>query len=333
MVSRSFLKTQDREDMTNISKLGKEHKNCCILQSGRSHKTAGLTSLPEYGLHELVDSVPIPGGLGLLGTENPVIPNDGESPLRSLKIAPFRMAPTTVTNAEFERFVAATGHVTESERVGWSFVFWAQVPKKLGSTRAVEEVEWWRRVDGANWRDINGPGTFAEAWQPDHPVIQVSWNDARAYAAWVGGRLPTEAEWEHAARGALGDVRFPWGNQEPDDTDFLPCNIWQGNFPNTNTCADGYATTAPARSFEPNGYGLYNMVGNVWEWTSEPYTIKSLKRQVRSRLARMKGYKLSKGGSFLCHPSYCQRYRIAARSGTSPDSATTHIGFRVIWPD
>ncbi len=278
------------------------------------------------------DAVLIPGGKTMVGTRHAQIPDDGEDPLREAKVKPFRIAATTVTNAQFKEFVDATGFVTEAERFGWSFVFWAQVPESAGATQGVVEVEWWRRGDGANWRDINGPGTMDAAWNPEHPVVQVSWNDAQAYAKWVGGRLPSEAEWEHAARGGLGDVKFPWGDEDPDDSTFLPCNIWQGRFPEVNTCADGYATTAPARSFEPNGYGLYNMVGNIWEWTSEPYRIKSLKKQVRQRLAHMKGYKLSKGGSFLCHRSYCFRYRIAARSGTSPDSATTHHGFRIVWP-
>ena len=276
---------------------------------------------------------PIPGRTGLLGTANAGIPDDGETPLRKTRIKPYRIGATTVTNAEFEAFVAATGYITEAERFGWSFVFWAQVPQAIGATQGVVDVEWWRRVDGANWRDINGPGTMAQAWHPNHPVVQVSWNDALAYCAWAGGRLPTEAEWEHAARGGLGDVAFPWGSAAPNDTDYTPCNIWQGKFPETNTGLDGYVTTAPAQSYEPNGYGLFNVVGNVWEWTADAYRIKSLKRNVRARLFTMQGYKLSKGGSFLCHQSYCYRYRIAARSGTSPDSATTHHGFRVVWTD
>jgi formylglycine-generating enzyme required for sulfatase activity len=146
-----------------------------------------------------------------------------------------------------------------------------------------------------------------------------------------GGRLPTEAEWEHGARAGQGDVKFPWGDDEPNDTDFMHCNIWQGRFPRDDTGADGFVTTAPARSFAPNPWGLYNLVGNVWEWTADPHRVRSLKRSVKKRLLRMKGYKLSKGGSFLCHRSYCYRYRIAAWSGTSPDSATTHQGFRMVW--
>lgn len=282
--------------------------------------------IPEDALH-------IPGGKSLTGTNHPEIPDDGEDPIRNTRVKPFRIGATTVTNAQFAAFIRDTNYITEAERFGWSFVFWMQVPEELGPTLGVKDVEWWRRVDSANWRDINGPGTMETVWRPDHPVVHVSWNDAQAYAKWAGGRLPTEAEWEHAARGGLGDVRFPWGDREPDDATFQPCNIWQGDFPKTNSAQDGFITTAPAEYYQPNGYGLYNVVGNVWEWTADAYRIKSLKKHVRQRLAAMKGYKLSKGGSFLCHASYCYRYRIAARSGTSPDSTTTHQGFRVVWPE
>ena len=275
----------------------------------------------------------IPGEQALIGTAKAQIADDGESPQRTQRVAPFRMGLTTVTNAEFAAFIDDTGFVTEAERFGWSFVFWTEVPDSVGDTQAVLGAEWWRRVEGANWRDINGPGTAETTWRPDHPVVQVSWNDAAAYAKWAGGRLPTEAEWEHAARGGKGNVIFPWGDDDPDDQTHMPCNIWQGDFPDVNTGADGYAATAPARSFAPNGYGLFNMAGNVWEWTADPFRIKSLKKQVKQRLAGMKGYRLSKGGSFLCHRSYCYRYRIAARSGSSPDSTTSHQGFRLIWPD
>ena len=313
---------------------GTPTKSCCTPARGGETTVSQIAIAPLAGANALRDAaMRIPGGMGLLGTARAGIPDDGETPLRKKSIKPFRIGATTVTNAEFDAFVTATGYVTEAERFGWSFVFWAQVPRAIGATRGVVDVEWWRRVDGANWRDINGPDTMAEAWHPDHPVVQVSWNDAQAFCLWAGARLPTEAEWEHAARGGLGDTPFPWGEAEPNDIDLTPCNIWQGRFPETNTGQDGYITTAPARSFEPNGYGLFNLVGNVWEWTADTYRIKSLKKNVKARLAGMQGFKLSKGGSFLCHRSYCYRYRIAARSGTSPDSATTHQGFRVVWAD
>ncbi|MEM8802470.1 MAG: formylglycine-generating enzyme family protein [Pseudomonadota bacterium] len=309
-------------------------KSCCTPpRNGGGAGTFFVAKDAEVAARLSEHACPVPGGTGLVGAAREFIPGDGEAPLRRTKLKPFRIGATTVTNGQFAAFIEATGYVTEAERIGWSFVFWAQVPREVGPTEGLMEAEWWRAVEGANWRDINGPGTEAEAWHVDHPVVQVSWNDARVFCTWAGARLPTEAEWEHAARGGLGEVRFPWGDAEPDDTDTLPCNIWQGQFPQHNTTADGYLTTAPAQSFEPNGYGLYNLAGNVWEWTSDPYRVKSLKKEVRARLAGMKGFKLSKGGSFLCHKSYCYRYRIAARSGTSPDSATTHHGFRAVWPE
>ncbi|MFY9238482.1 MAG: SUMF1/EgtB/PvdO family nonheme iron enzyme [Roseovarius sp.] len=263
----------------------------------------------------------------ILGTARPVIPNDGEELRRAPALRAFRITPTTITNAQFARFVDATGYVTEAERFGWSFVFWSDVPKSIPTSQAIAGLEWWRRIDGATWRDVNGPGTGNT---PNHPVVQVSWTDARAFADWAGGRLPTEAEWEHAARGGLGDVPYPWGDAEPNDNDFIPCNIWQGTFPNHNTTLDGYAGTAPARSFQPNEYGLYNVVGNVWEWTSDAYRIRSLKRAAKAREKSMAGFRIAKGGSFLCHASYCWRYRIAARSGIAPDSSTPHMGFRIV---
>ena len=308
-----------------------EEKPCCA----PTRSTPGIIRAPSSKIAPLSDpkinAVDIPGGIALLGTDAPQIAGDGEGPLRRKKIKPFRIAPTVVTNAAFSEFVAATGYVTEAELFGWSFVFWSDIAENIREGGRGEGVEWWRRVDGATWKDICGPGTHANTWLPDHPVVHVSQSDAMAYARWMGGRLPTEAEWEHAARAGQGDVRFPWGEQEPDDTNVFPCNIWQGAFPNENTCADGWQSTAPAQSFEPNAVGLYNMVGNVWEWTSDAYKVKSLKKTVRKRLENMRGFKVLKGGSFLCHRSYCYRYRIAARTGNAPDSTTTHQGFRVVW--
>lgn len=313
--------------------MGDSRKTSCCPRAQDREPLSGIPSVAKATGEQRVasDAVLIPGGKALVGTRRAEIPDDGEAPFREVRVKSFLVGATTVTNGQFKDFIAATGYVTEAERYGWSFVFWAQVPQSVGATKGVADVEWWRCVDGANWRDINGPDTMAEVWDAVHPVVHISWNDAQAYAKWVGGRLPTEAEWEHAARGGLGDVKFPWGDREPDDTLFQPCNIWQGRFPEENTAMDGFVTTAPARSFGPNGYGLCNMVGNVWEWTADAYRVKSMKKHTRQRLDATKGYKLSKGGSFLCHRSYCFRYRIAARSGTSPDSSTTHQGFRVVW--
>jgi formylglycine-generating enzyme required for sulfatase activity len=308
-----------------------ENPNCCRPARNTSQLAGTTPVFPAARSAIDFDTATIPAGRGFLGTDHAHIKDDGESPLRRKQIKAFQMARTTVTNNQFEAFVEATGYVTEAEEFGWSFVFWSDIDARVGPTQAVPNAEWWHRVDGANWRDINGAGTQEQTWFANHPVVQVSLRDAQAYASWVGGRLPTEAEWEHAARGGSGDVKFPWGDDEPDDARHLPCNIWQGRFPQTNTGTDGYLRTAPAQSFSANGYGLFNMVGNVWEWTSDAFHIRSLKKSVKLRLAQMNGFQLSKGGSFLCHKSYCFRYRIAARSGTSPDSATPHQGFRVVW--
>ncbi len=302
-------------------------KACCAPTAERVG-TQATPAQPIIGARNTANSVTIPGGKSYLGTRTPAILEDGEGPLRTSKIKPFLMGATTVTTAQFQAFIDQTGYITEAERFGWSFVFWSDVPEAVGATQAVEHIQWWRKVDGATWKDVHGPNTGA---QPDHPVTQVSWADAGAYAKWVGGRLPTEAEWEHAARGGLGDVTYPWGDEVPTDQGPFHCNIWQGDFPETNTAADGFSGTAPAQSFAPNGYGLYNMVGNVWEWTAQPFRVKSLKKQIKERMKAMQGYKLLKGGSALCHRSYCFRYRIAARTGNSPDSTTPHQGFRVVW--
>lgn len=305
--------------------------NCCT----PSRLAAGpLSARPRYDecaeFDVSADSVEIPGGAALVGTRAPQIADDGEGPLRKVKVAPFRLGKTCVTNADFERFVKATGYQTDAEKFGWSFVFWSDLSTDIRS-KGIPGLEWWRKVDGAYWRDPRAEGRSIIEQALDHPVVHISWNDATAYAKWAGGRLPTEAEWEHAARGGLGDVPFPWGQQEPNDTDQFPCNIWQGTFPNTNTGVDGYTGLAPAKAFKPNGYGLYNMVGNNWEWSADPFKVSSLKKQVKTRLAKMRGFKLVKGGSALCHKSYCFRYRIAARTGNSPDSTTGYQGFRVAW--
>ena len=277
------------------------------------------------------ERVTIPEGAALVGTNAPLIAQDEEGPLRRKKLASFRMDAIQVTNSRFRRFIQATGYVTDAERIGNSFVFNALLPESAAPTRGVASAPWWREVDGACWHSPVGPDSDTSGLE-DHPVVHVTWNDACAFATWAGGRLPSEAEWEHAARGGLGDVRFPWGDRDPDDDSFFPCNIWQGRFPDDNFERDGYFATAPARSFTPNGYGLYNMVGNAWDYTADPFRLKSLKRSARQADQNRHGFKISKGGSFLCHISYCYRYRIAARTGTSPDSSTSHQGFRLVYP-
>ena len=272
----------------------------------------------------------IPGGTALTGTDHGLIPIDEESPGRYREIESFRMMPTTVTNAMFKDFIKDTGYKTDAQRFGWSFVFQDQLENQEKETQSVTGSQWWNKVVGACWNKVTGPEAEQELPE-DHPVVHVSWNDAKAFADWAGGRLPSEAEWEHAARGGLGDVLFPWGNSEPDDRSFQPCNIWQGVFPSRNSCADGYAGTAPAESFNPNKYGLYNMCGNVWEWTSGRFKLTGKSPASKQHAKRYKGTKVLKGGSYLCHKSYCFRYRIAARTGSTPDSTTSHQGFRLVF--
>jgi formylglycine-generating enzyme len=281
---------------------------------------------------DLPGTVEIPGGRAEVGTDRPVFAADGEGPARCVPVRPFRIDSAAVTNARFLRFVEETGYVTDAERYGWSFVFEEGPLSHPPPPGRVVGAEWWVRKDGASWKEPEGPGSGL-AGRLDHPVVHVSRGDALAFAAWAGGRLPTEAEWEHAARGGLRGAAYPWGTDEPGDSGPFPCNIWQGRFPERDAGGDGFRGTAPAVSFQPNGYGLYNMCGNVWEWTEDRFRLRSLSRGARARneaAARDSRYVL-KGGSYLCHRSYCFRYRIPARIGNTADSTTTHTGFRLVY--
>lgn len=211
-------------------------KPCCTPSRATKMASADPTTLArERGIAtEAPQVVDIPGGHALLGTDHPIFPIDGEDPLRSKRLNGFRMETTTVTNARFQAFVAETGYVTDAERLGDSLVFQGLLPKGEPPSRAIAATPWWRVIEGANWHNPLGSGS-ADRLEMDHPVTHVAWNDASAFAHWAGGRLPTEAEWEHAARGGLGDVPFPWGETQPNDTDLFPCNIWQGQFPQQNT--------------------------------------------------------------------------------------------------
>ncbi|MEO7597332.1 MAG: formylglycine-generating enzyme family protein, partial [Opitutus sp.] len=248
-------------------------------------------------------------------------------------LAPFWMDETTVTNEQFNDFINATGYKTEAERFGWSFVFQGHLSAEEQARSvhlSVPGSEWWCRVERAMWRHPEGPGSnIKKRWS--HPVVQVSWLDALTYATWAGKRLPTEAEWEFAARGGLAQKRFPWGDElVPAGRHMM--NVWQGIFPTTNTEDDGFYATAPARSYKPNAFGLYQMTGNGWEWCwdwFEPgfYRTSPLTNPTGPVSA---GRRVMRGGSYLCHASYCNRYRTDARSGNTPDSATTNLGFRCV---
>jgi formylglycine-generating enzyme required for sulfatase activity len=258
-------------------------------------------------------------------------PDDGESPVHEVDLAGYRIAAHAVTNAQFSAFVDATGHVTDAERYGWSFVFAGLLPDDFPETRGVVGAEWWRQVEGADWRRPEGPHSDLGA-RRDHPVVHVSWHDARAYCEWSGTRLPTEAEWERAARGGA-TTAFPWGNDlEPGGEHRM--NVFQGAFPERNSAADGYLGTAPVDAFEPNGLGLYNMTGNVWEWCDDWLDVSYYARSPRHdpRGPEQGDRRVLRGGSYLCHLSYCRRYRVSARYGSEPESSTGNIGFRVVAP-
>jgi formylglycine-generating enzyme required for sulfatase activity len=271
----------------------------------------------------------LPGGTFLMGTEEDGgYPEDGEGPVREVELGSFWISATAVSNSEFEEFVRHAGYVTDAERFGWSFVFAGLLPDDFEPTRGAAVAPWWRQVFSASWRHPEGPGSNVNS-RTDHPVVHVSWNDAQAYCRWSGIRLPTEAEWEYAARGALVQKRYPWGDDLTPGGEHR-CNIWQGEFPAKNTGEDGFLGTAPVDAFPPNGWGLYNMVGNVWEWCADPFsTTNDVEPGRRNPLGPLAGdRKVIRGGSYLCHESYCFRYRVAARSSNTPNSSTGNMGFR-----
>ena len=301
----------------------------------------------------------IEGGTFAMGTDSELGWPD-EKPPHPVHVESFWIDEHEVTNAEFSRFVDATGYTTTAERAPNLDEIMAQVPpgtpppapeilvpgslvfNSPNSPVPLDDVSgWWRWTPGASWRHPEGPGSTIEG-RENHPVVQVSWDDANAYAKWAGRRLPTEAEWEFAARGGLDGQTYSWGSEAPGAGGTWRANIWQGEFPNRNTQSDGYARTAPVESFPANGYGLFDMAGNVWEWCSDWYQ-QDLYRSRGGRgvvddptgparpddLANPGAMqRVQRGGSFLCNDSYCSRYRPSARQGCTPDTGMSHVGFR-----
>jgi formylglycine-generating enzyme len=267
----------------------------------------------------------------LMGTEySGGFPEDGEGPIRSVRLDAFYIDRGPVTNDQFGEFVASSGYVTEAERFGWSFVFHGEGSRSPTDMQAPVGLPWWRKMPGAKWNAPEGPDSSITG-RMDHPAAHISWNDASAYAGWAGKRLPTEAEWEFAARGGLEQKLYPWGDELTPDGRHL-CNIWQGTFPALNTADDGYKGTSPVTAYPPNGFGVLSITGNAWEWCGDWWSPDF--HQIASRLnpagPRAGRSKVMKGGSFLCHASYCNRYRVAARTSNTPDSSCSNIGFRCV---
>ncbi|WP_263374418.1 formylglycine-generating enzyme family protein [Granulicella aggregans] len=323
-----------------VEESSKEENGCCCAPSAKDAagqtatklQSADVSSVCEPRDETLARMVALPGGTFLMGTENTEgFPTDGEGPVRAVTLDPFLIDRHSVTNDLFGKFIAATGYKTEAERFGWSFVFWSHIPK-MRFAQLVEDTvaaaPWWCQVRGARWDAPEGPGSDVRK-RGDYPVVHVSWNDAQAYCAWSGQRLPTEAEWEYAARGGLEQKLYPWGDKLRPGGEHR-CNIWQGEFPKEDTGDDGYAGTCPVEAFPANGYGLYSITGNAWEWCADWFDAEFHRT---ASLVNPQGppqgvARVMKGGSFLCHKSYCNRYRVGARTGNTPDSSTANIGFR-----
>jgi len=294
--------------------------SCCCPSAGPAPVAA-----PSHGMPPAVpiasDSpprawCPVPAGVFLMGNDGPdAVLGDDEGPARPVELGAFRIAATTVTNAEFTDFVRATQYITDAERLGSSFVFYLQLPTSLRARarQVVSQLPWWLPVADASWQRPQGPGSDARLW-PGHPVVHVSWNDAQAYCAWAGIGLPSEAQWEYAARGGLQGKRFAWGDDLCDAHGIARCNVFRGQFPNAPLPGWEVGPVA-ADTGIANGLGLRNVCGNVWEWCGD--TLAGGNRPLR-------------GGSFLCHDSYCNRYRVAARNANTATSSASNIGFRVV---
>ncbi len=311
---------------------------CCVPSAARAAQLSQSRVASAERIRSTRGSVTgmnkLDGGRFLMGTDYAEgFPRDGEGPVREVTIDPFYIDVSPVSNAQFREFVMATEYRTEAERFGWSFVFKGHIPperyKQLVDA-TVPGVGWWCKVNGSDWRRPEGPDSSIEA-RADHPVVHVSWNDAAEYCKWAGKRLPAEAEWEHAARGGLEQKLYPWGDELTPDGRHL-CNIWQGDFPALDLGEDGYTGPCPPQAFPPNGYGLYTMTGNVWEWCSDWFHPSYHVAATRTNpVGPIEGAgRVMKGGSYLCHKSYCNRYRVAAKTSNTPDSATTNLGFRCV---
>lgn len=326
-----------RKEFEAFVKLNRPHP-CCVPSKARAsilndsrQASAGRTRINSGSTNSMVR---LDGGHFLMGTDYPKgIAADGEVPIREVTVDSFYIDVYPVTNHQFEEFARATSYRTEAEQFGWSFVFQGHIPPERYENlvdQTVPGVGWWCKVNGASWRHPEGPDSSIVS-RDNFPVVHVSWNDAIAYCKWSGKRLPTEAEWEYAARGGLEQKLYPWGDDLTPGGKHL-CNIWQGEFPSVDLAEDGYSAPAPVNTYAPNGYGLYTITGNAWEWCGDWFDPEFHMLATRNNPVgpARGGAKVIKGGSYLCHHSYCNRYRVAARTSNTPDSATTNMTFRCV---
>ncbi|MGI9533270.1 formylglycine-generating enzyme family protein [Lutimonas sp.] len=346
-----------QESKTTVEKkIGEDALSCCPPKGRAEILAAQLADSTNQNL----EMVMIPSGSFLMGAEGRLALKR-EYPKHPVKVDSFYMDIHEVTNGQFKEFTEATGYETIAERP----VDWEELKKQLppgtpkppaenlaaGSMVFVprEDVvdlsnyfQWWGWTTGANWRSPDGPGSSIEG-KEHHPVVHIALADAQAYAKWAGKRLPTEAEWEWASRGGLENNTYPWGNIDVNQSPYQ-CNFWQGTFPSTNSGADGFVHTAPVGSFHSNGFGLYDMGGNVWEITSDWYDVNYYQTLSQSSntvnpkgpdrsfnpLSPYAQHTVIKGGSFLCNDSYCASYRVSARMPLEMDAAMNHVGFRLV---
>jgi len=334
---------------TSFGRTAARHDLQTDVVDGNQQVSADILTVESAGRRQPPDPVPegmvwVPGGKFIMGGEATFA---DAQPHHEVEVDGFWIDRTEVTNAQFARFVGATGYLTIAEQVPKAEDYPGATPESLVAGSIVFSPpddpadlaaypQWWIYQPGADWRHPEGPASDINARQ-DHPVVHICWLDAVAYADWAGKRLPTEAEWEFAARGGLAEKRFVWGDELLVDGAWQ-ANIWQGNFPAENTADDGFASTAPVATFPPNGFGLHDMAGNVWEWCADwyrpDYYAKSAKRNPRgppsSNDPQEPGVpkRVQRGGSYLCSDAYCVRYRPGARGKGAVDSGATHVGFR-----
>lgn len=305
----------------------KAPSSCCLPAQAGGQERRKAPRLKAGTGQARAEFISLAGGWFAMGAEDGPHPEDGEGPVREVFVDPFALAATAVTVDEFSDFVSATGYLTVAERLGSSFVFYAFC-EDAARFSAPAQAPWWREVPKACWHAPDGHNKPMQDILA-HPVTHIAREDALAYCHWSGTRLPTEAEWEFAARGLLKGQPYPWGSILELDG-IHRSNVWQGSFPDANSAADGYEGTAPAKAYGPQGYGFFNMTGNVWEWVADRFTRLHSPRPVRNPKGPLNGQSyVAKGGSYLCHASYCARYRTSSRQALAGNTTTGNLGFRV----